>query len=84
MIEIKNVRGTQETVTLLEVNMDTVYVRTGVIAVDEENFKGWQYDEVQYGKDEFIKIQAEKSDILIQADLANKLAIVEIYESLLV
>ena len=77
MKEIKNVQGSQEIVQPLEFNIDTVYVRTNIIAVDTEEFTGWQYDEIQYGKDEYIAKIAQESGkaneqlLETQATLAN-------------
>lgn len=61
MREIKNVQGSQVNVLPLEFNVDTVYVRSNIIPVDTEDFKGWQYDEIQYDKDEYIAYIAEES-----------------------
>ena len=48
----------------IEVNKDTVYVRTNVVKIDTEDFTGWEYDEIQYGKDEYItKISEEKQEL---------------------
>ncbi len=63
MIETKNVRGTQKSVPALEVNIDTVYLRENITAIDEEDFKGWQYDEKQYSIQEYIKLT---SDIAVE------------------
>ena len=53
-----------EVVPNIEVNVDTVYVRSNIVAVNESDFTGWEYDEVQYGKDEFItKISEEKQEL---------------------
>lgn len=62
MIEIKNVRGSQETVPQLEVNIDTVYVRSNITVIDEDDFKGWEYDEIQYKKDEYIELMSKKAE----------------------
>lgn len=62
MIEIKNVRGSQDAVPELEVNIDTVYVRSNIAAIDEPNFKGWEYDEIQYKKDEYIELMSKKAE----------------------
>lgn len=80
MIEIKNVRGTQETVPALEVNIDTVYARTGIVAIDEPVFKGWQYDEIQYEKNEYIELMGEKNQALEGQVLESKLAMAELIE----
>ena len=54
------VRGSMETVPGIEVNVDTVYVRSKVIRIEEDEFKGWEYDEIQYGKNEYIELITEK------------------------
>ena len=80
MIELKNVRGSQETVPQLEVNIDTVYVRSNITAIDEDDFKGWEYDEVQYKKDEYIELMGEKNQALEGQILESKLAMAELVE----
>ena len=56
------VRGTMEVVPNVEVNRDTVYVRSNIIAIDTEDFKGWQYDEMQYKKDEYTELLQKQID----------------------
>lgn len=51
----------------LEVGIDTVYIRTNVARIDEtaeEGFHGWQYEEVQMTKDEYIEKIAKEKNIL--------------------
>ena len=58
------VRGSMEIVPNIEVNVDTVYVRSNIVAVNEGDFKGWEYDEVQYGKNEYIsKVSSESQEL---------------------
>ena len=57
------VRGSQETVNMIEVNVDTVYIRTNVERVEEEDFTGWEYDEAQYEKNEYIELIANQSNL---------------------
>lgn len=58
------IRGTMKEVPEIEVNVDTVYVRTNIERIEEEDFTGWEYDEEQYGKDEFIElISSENKDL---------------------
>lgn len=53
----KGVQGSQLSIPPpIEVNVDTVYVRTNIVAINTDEFKGWQYDEVQYSKDEYIAL----------------------------
>ena len=62
MQQFYKVRGTMATVIPLEINVDTVYVRSNVIRVENEQFIGWEYDEIQYGVKEYIALISEKSD----------------------
>jgi len=62
MQQFYKVSGTMATVMQLEVNVDTVYVRSNIIRVDNEQFTGWEYDEIQYGVKEYIALISEKSD----------------------
>ena len=56
MIILKGVRGTQQTVPKLEVNVDTVYIRDNIVEkYDEENNKYWEYDEIQLTFSEYFK-----------------------------
>ena len=86
MKEIKNVQGSSQQAQPLIVNKDTVYVHTNIVqATDEDGniVDGlYVYDEVQYTKDEYIKIMAEKNETLERDLTDTQLAIAEIYESL--
>ena len=55
MKQYLNVKSTAEKVPNLEVNIDTVYIRTDIEGIETEEFTGWQYDEVQYNKNEYIE-----------------------------
>jgi len=59
MQEIKNVRGSTVQAVPLIVGKDTVYIHTNIHTIDVENPDGtthteYEYDEVQYSKDEYI------------------------------
>ncbi len=58
----KKIRGTQEHVPAVEVNIDTVYIRSNIKRIEEENFTGWEYDEIQYDKNEYIEKLANEDD----------------------
>ena len=58
-----NIRGTMGSVPNIEVNKDTVYIRSNIIAIDEDNFKGWQYDEVQYEIKEYVENLSSNQDV---------------------
>ena len=56
MIFIQNVKGTQETVPSLEINVDTVYIRSNIKRkVDEDERPYWEYDEKQLTIEEYLK-----------------------------
>lgn len=59
-----NVKGTQESIANLEVNTDTVYIRSNIERVESEDFTGWQYDEIQYSLREYQELIGGKTDFL--------------------
>lgn len=70
----RGVRGTQEKVADLEVNIDTVYVRDNITRIETDEFTGWQYDEFQYSLREYQEAVGNKTlalteDVNIVADL---------------
>ena len=58
----KKIRGTQEHVPAVEVNIDTVYIRSNIKRIEEEDFTGWEYDEVQYDKNKYIEQLTNEED----------------------
>lgn len=59
MVEYKNVHGTQETVPELEINIDTVYIRSNIHKTtvnmgEDEHIEVWEYDEQQYTIPEYL------------------------------
>lgn len=57
------VRGTMPTVPSIKVNQDTVYIRSNINKIDEENFKGWEYDEIQYNTKEYVETLSQIQDV---------------------
>ena len=86
MKEIKNVQGSSQQAQPLIVNKDTVYVHTNIVQATDEDGNVvdglYVYDEVQYTKDEYIQIMAEKNETLERDLTDTQLAMAEIYESL--
>lgn len=73
----------------LVIDESSVWVHTNITEVSEnvggENeFIGFQFDCVQYGKDEYIKLLSEKNQSLEQQITDAQLALVELYESVVV
>ncbi|MBV4450172.1 hypothetical protein KM792_10960 [Clostridium tyrobutyricum] len=59
MKEIKNVRGSAIQAVPIIVGKDTAYIHTNIHTVDVDKLDGstyqeYEYDEVQYSKDEYI------------------------------
>jgi len=90
MIIRNGVRGTMNTVPEVEINFNTVYVRTNIVRIEEDEFNGWQYDETEYTQSEYIDVlevtlKNANSEIAVlrKADLDNKVALTEIFEMLI-
>lgn len=59
------VQGSPEMAVPLIVGKDTVYVHTDIQEVpDAEGNMVWQYHEIQYDKDEYIRLMSEKNSEL--------------------
>ncbi len=69
----KKIRGTQEHVPAVEVNIDTVYIRSNIKRIEEEDFTGWEYDEVQYDKNKYIEQLTNEEDAGILALMVSML-----------
>ena len=86
MKEIKNVQGSTEQAQPLIVNKDTVYVHTNIEQATDEDGNVidnlYVYDEVQYTKDEYIKLISDKNETLEKEVTETQLALCELYESL--
>ena len=90
MIIRNGVRGTMNIVPEVEINFNTVYVRTNIVRIEEDEFSGWQYDETEYTQSEYIDVlevtlKNANSEIAVlrKADLDNKVALTEIFEILI-
>lgn len=81
------VRGSTEQAKNLIVGKDTVYVHTDIKQIFEDRegkpIDGlYEYHEIQYTKDEYIKLISEQNDKLEQELTDTQIAIVEIFESM--
>lgn len=86
MIDVGIVHGSAEQAVPLVIGVDTVYVHTDIQEVTKTDpvtgreRKDFQYHEIQYKKDEYILMMAEKNDSL-EADLTStQLALCDVYE----
>jgi hypothetical protein len=73
------IQGSAAQAVPLIIGKDTVYVHTDITPVEGEEGL-FQYHEVQYEKDEYIKMLAEKNQSLEEQLTDTQLALVEVYE----
>ena len=66
MKDYGRVRGSKEQAKPLIIGNDTVYIHTDIVDVEDDQC---EYNEVQYDKDEFIKLMAETNSAL-RSDLS--------------
>lgn len=83
MRNFTNVRGTQDVVNPLEINVDTVYVRSSIERIETEDFTGWQYDETQYTLHEYIETIANKNAEIASENTTIKASMAELAELVL-
>lgn len=76
------VRGSQDSIPPLEINVDTVYVRYNVSRIESEDFTGWEYDEVQYGLKEYIEVIGTENENLKATQLETNALVLDLMESL--
>ena len=67
----QNVRSTATNFPSVEVNVDTVYVRSDIKRVEEMEFSGWEYNEIQYSKDKYIEKLTSEEDLGTMAMLLS-------------
>lgn len=78
------VRGSEEQAKELIVGVDTVYVHANIKKLDDGDY---QYEEVQYKKDEYIELIAKKNELIAEKSKTleqqvtdTQLALTELYE----
>lgn len=81
--------GSAEQAIPLIIGKDTVYVHSDIQQILEDKdgkpvTNLFQYHEIQYDKDEYIKIIAEKNQSLKQQLTDTQLALCEFYEGMVV
>jgi hypothetical protein len=75
------IRGSEEQAKELIVGTDTVYVHSDIEEVQGENGeKLFEYHEIQYSKDEYIKLISEQNSNLQQQITDTQIALCEVYE----
>lgn len=77
------VQGSEAQAKDIIISADTVYVHSDIKKVEKKDEKDpdmWEYHEVQYGKDEYIELIAEKNKELEKQVTDTQLALTELYE----
>lgn len=83
MINKGIVRGSKEQAKELIVGVDTVYVHSNIEQVEtDDSSEVYQYNEIQYTKDEYIHLLSEKNASLEEEVTSTQLALCEVYELL--
>ncbi len=83
MIDCGVVQGSKEQAKALIVGKDTVYVHTDIEPfVGEKGEQLFRYHEIQYGKDEYIKLISEQNAELQNQITDTQLALCDVYEML--
>ena len=85
MNDVGIIHGDESQAVPLVIGKTTVYVHTDIKKVEVENPDGstspeWQYHEVQYSKDEYLKKISKEKDKLDSQTTALQLGLVESYE----
>ncbi len=67
----------------LEADGESVWVREGIIQVEEEGFSGYEFSMVRYDKNAYITLLSQRNSAL-EAELTDtQLAVCELYEEVL-
>lgn len=75
------VQGSIEQAKELIVGVDTVYIHTEIEKIENEDL--WRYKEIQYTKDEYIKLLADKNKALEKQIEDTEVALLQLYESMI-
>ena len=83
MKDVGIVQGSEAQAKDIIISADTVYVHSDIKKVEKKDEKDpdvWEYHEVQYGKDEYIELIAEKNKSLEKQVTDTQIALTELYE----
>lgn len=80
MIDVGIVCGSEEQAKAIVIGVDTVYVHTDIKQIEDEDGNiMYQYHEVQYGKDEYIKLMSENLGVNSEDITTTQIAVAETY-----
>lgn len=77
------VRSTADFVENTIINVDTVYLRSDIRYITGDDFEGWEYNEDQISKDEFISFLKEETDSLKKSQSESNTSLLELTEMLI-
>lgn len=83
MKDVGIIQGSEAQAKDIIISADTVYVHSDIKKVEKKDEKDpdvWEYHEIQYGKDEYIKLMAEKNKSLEKQVTDTQIALTELYE----
>lgn len=81
MIDNGVVVGGKEQAVPLIISKDSVYIHTEIEKIENEDL--WRYKEIQYTKDEYIKLLADKNKTLEKQIEDTEVALLQLYESMI-
>lgn len=84
MKDVGRIIGNEEQAKPLIIGKNTVYVHSNITPIEssDECPNLYEYDEIQYDKDEYIKIMSEQNNDLAQQITDTQLALCDVYELL--
>lgn len=81
MIDNGVVVGGKEQAVPLIISKDSVYIHTEIEKIENEDL--WRYKEIEYTKDEYIKLLADKNKALEKQIEDTEVALLQLYESMI-
>lgn len=81
MIDNGIVIGSQEQAVPLVISKDSVYIHAEIEKIENEDL--WRYKEIEYTKDEYIKLLADKNKTLEKQIEDTEVALLQLYESMI-
>lgn len=81
MIDNGVVIGSKEHAVSLIISKDSVYIHTEIKKIENEDL--WRYKEIEYTKDEYIKLLADKNKALEKQIEDTEVALLQLYESMI-
>jgi len=80
---MQRVKGTQDSLEIIEVGKTTVYIRSNIKRIETEDFTGWEYDEEQISLANFIANLQQENDLLKIEQAQTSTTLLELMEVVL-